>query len=61
MNHFIVACTLLLMSCLDDFTQAAEKTPTNVLMITLDDMNWDSLGCTGSKVPGISPNIDKLS
>lgn len=33
----------------------------NVLMITLDDMNWDSLGCTGSKVPGISPNIDKLA
>jgi len=33
----------------------------NVLMITLDDMNWDSLGCTGSQVPGISPNIDRLA
>jgi len=33
----------------------------NVLLITLDDMNWDSLGCTGSKVPGISPNIDALA
>lgn len=61
MNHFIVACTLLLMSSLAGFTQAAEKSPSNVLMITLDDMNWDSLGCTGSKVPGISPNIDKLA
>ncbi|MFQ5733812.1 MAG: sulfatase [Planctomycetaceae bacterium] len=33
----------------------------NVLLMTLDDMNWDSLGCTGCKVPGISPNIDKLA
>jgi N-sulfoglucosamine sulfohydrolase len=33
----------------------------NVLLITLDDMNWDSLGCTGTKVPVISPNIDGLA
>lgn len=33
----------------------------NVLFITADDMNYDSLGVTGCKVPDISPNIDKLA
>ncbi len=39
------------------------KTPTglNVLLITVDDMNWDSLGVTGCKTPDITPNIDKLA
>lgn len=34
---------------------------TNVLLITVDDMNYDSLGCTGCPVDNISPNIDKLA
>lgn len=34
---------------------------TNVLLITVDDMNYDSLGVTGCKVANISPHIDKLS
>jgi N-sulfoglucosamine sulfohydrolase len=33
----------------------------NVLLITADDLNYDSLGVTGSKVPAISPNIDRLA
>ena len=33
----------------------------NVLLITADDMNWDSLGVTGCTIPGISPNLDKLA
>ena len=33
----------------------------NVLLITVDDANWDSFGCTGSKTPDVSPNIDKLA
>ena len=35
--------------------------PLNVLLITVDDMGWDSLGVTGSPVPDISPNIDRLA
>jgi N-sulfoglucosamine sulfohydrolase len=35
--------------------------PPNVLLITADDLNWDSLGCTGNPLPGLSPNIDKLA
>jgi N-sulfoglucosamine sulfohydrolase len=41
--------------------QAADAARPNVLMITFDDMNWDSLGCTGCPIPGISPNIDRLA
>lgn len=33
----------------------------NVLLITVDDMNWDSPGCFGGRVPGITPNIDRLA
>jgi N-sulfoglucosamine sulfohydrolase len=42
---------------------AAENKPSrpNVLFFSVDDMNWDSLGCTGCKVPNISPNIDRLA
>ena len=40
--------------------RAAPQRP-NVLLITVDDMNWDSLGVTGCKIPGISPNLDRLA
>ena len=33
----------------------------NVLLITVDDMSWDSLGCMGCRVPDITPNIDRLA
>jgi N-sulfoglucosamine sulfohydrolase len=33
----------------------------NVLFITLDDMNWDSVGVFGSEVPDTTPNIDRLA
>ncbi len=33
----------------------------NVVLITVDDMNYDSLGVTGCKVPDITPNIDRLA
>ncbi|MDM8005827.1 MAG: sulfatase [Phycisphaerae bacterium] len=33
----------------------------NVLLITADDLNYDSLGVTGCKVPEITPHIDRLA
>ena len=33
----------------------------NVLFITADDLDENSLGCYGSKVPDISPNIDRFA
>ena len=42
-------------------TFAADAPRPNVLMITVDDMNWDSIGAYGCKVDGITPNLDKLA
>jgi len=33
----------------------------NFLIITADDMNWDSVGCYGSQLKGITPNLDRLA
>ena len=33
----------------------------NVLFITVDDMNYDSVGVFGSTLAGITPNIDRLA
>jgi N-sulfoglucosamine sulfohydrolase len=33
----------------------------NILLITADDLNYDSLGVCGSKTPGITPNLDRLA
>lgn len=33
----------------------------NILLITVDDMNYDSIGCYGNPMPGITPNLDKLA
>jgi len=38
-----------------------EATPLNVLLLTVDDMNCDSVGAFGCKVPGTTPNLDKLA
>jgi N-sulfoglucosamine sulfohydrolase len=43
-------------------TMAATAAPRpNFLIITADDMNWDSVGCYGSELKGITPNIDRLA
>lgn len=33
----------------------------NVLLLTVDDMNWNTPNCFGGKVPGLTPNIDRLA
>jgi N-sulfoglucosamine sulfohydrolase len=33
----------------------------NFLLITADDMNYNSPGCYGSTIPGITPSIDRLA
>ncbi len=45
-------------------TQRAETTGAsrpNILLITADDLNYDSVGAYGSKVEDITPNIDRLA
>lgn len=33
----------------------------NILFITADDLNYNSLGITGCPIPGVTPNIDRLA
>ena len=33
----------------------------NVLLFTADDLNCDSVGCFGGKVPGLTPNLDAFA
>ena len=44
-----------------DGTDSGAGNRLNVLLVTVDDMGWDSLGVTGSTVPDITPNIDRLA
>ncbi len=38
-----------------------KATPLNVVLITLDDLNYDSCGYNGCPIPDITPNIDRLA
>lgn len=40
---------------------AAEPERPNILLITVDDMNYNSVGVFGCPVKGITPNIDRLA
>ena len=55
MKHFLVLALFLL-----PFAKAKEVRP-NVLLITVDDMSADSLGCFGSKLKDTSPRTDQLA
>src|SRR6478752_2790561 len=40
---------------------SAQTTRPNVLLITADDMNYDTPGFAGGKVDRITPNLDRLA
>ena len=56
---FLMIALFSLIFCKSVTGQNKENTP-NILLITLDDMNWDSAGIYGNNIPEITPNIDKL-
>ena len=35
--------------------------PPSILLITVDDMNWDTVGVWGRGTPGCTPHIDALA
>jgi N-sulfoglucosamine sulfohydrolase len=45
------------------FTQSfgAQRQKVNILFFTADDLNCDTVGCFGGKVPGLTPNIDDFA
>ena len=44
-----------------DFLVASAAQKPNILLITADDLGWNSLGCMGNKLKGLSPNLDRLA
>ena len=44
-----------------DSTHAEDAPKPNILFLTVDDMNWDSVGVFGCRVPEITPHIDQLA
>ncbi len=43
------------------FSLSLKAAPVNLLIITVDDMSADSVGAFGCKIPGTTPNIDRLA
>lgn len=55
---FLPACVILFA----EFALSAHAaSPLNVLLITADDMNYNTPGFTGNKLPDITPNLDRLA
>jgi N-sulfoglucosamine sulfohydrolase len=52
---------LCLVQCAPSEKKEAVYRPTNVLLITADDLNYNSVGVYGCKVSNISPHLDKLA
>jgi len=53
--------TILWVALISGMTYQVESAPLNVLLFTADDLHRDSLGCYGSPVEGITPNLDRFA
>lgn len=58
-NLRLALVSTVVVSCALTASLAAEKP--NILIITVDDMNCDSMGAFGSKLPGTTPHMDRLA
>lgn len=56
-----VASLLMLATIGPARASAAEFSVPNILVLTVDDMNCDSVGAFGCELPGTTPNIDQLA
>lgn len=53
---------LFILCYLISFGSINDKNPTpNILLVTVDDMNWNSVGAYGCTLNNITPNIDQLA
>nr|MBI1229983.1 sulfatase-like hydrolase/transferase [Cytophagales bacterium] len=52
---------LLVTRCADPGKDKEIYRPVNVLLITADDLNYNSVGCYGNTLDQITPNIDRLA
>ncbi len=58
-NALFLSVLLILTACVKK--QANENDPPNILIVTSDDLNYNSVGAFGCNIPGITPNIDRLA
>jgi N-sulfoglucosamine sulfohydrolase len=58
---FVVLLAIGFLDCSHADGFADDREPLNVLLITADDLNYDSVGCYGCEIPNITPNIDRLA
>ncbi|EDM26420.1 heparan N-sulfatase [Lentisphaera araneosa HTCC2155] len=62
-GSFMLLQRLLILSLLllgfNGFSNKSERP--NIILITADDLSWDSLGCMGNPIEGLTPNLDKMA
>ena len=58
---FFIALFLILNACNSNKNAESENKPLNILIISSDDLNYNSIGAFGCKVKDVTPNIDKLA
>ena len=56
-----VAFACFLQGCRHQGEPSARYESLNVMLITADDLNYNSVGCYACAIPGITPNIDALA
>ena len=56
-----LASLLVQMTVNSDAGEVSASSKLNILFITADDMNYDTPGFTGNRVPDITPNLDRLA
>jgi len=56
LKHIAILLGLFMLPCV-----AAENARHNVLLLTADDLNYNSLGFAGCKLSGITPHLDRLA
>ena len=56
-----MALCAAMLSLFPNAVQAEESKQPNILLITADDMSWDSVGIYGCPVANPTPNLDKLA
>lgn len=57
----LLACWLILLGAANARAEAPAETQVNILIVTVDDMNWNSVGAFGAPIRDITPHIDALA
>ncbi len=61
MDRKIVLGALSVLATSLAYCQSTQQAPLNVLLITADDLNYNSVGYMGCEIQNVSPNLDKLA